>query len=134
MPQQLVMTKTLLSMLKIYHFYRPQTKLHQFVILFTGAACMVAPGGCAWLLPGGGVRGSSGGVCMVAPGGHAWLLWGGVRGFIQECVWFYLGGMCGFIQGGMHGFIQGGMHGFIQGAYVVLFGGCAWFFQFFRIQ
>ena len=29
-------------------------------------ACMVAPGGCAWLLPGG--------VCMVAPGGHAWLL------------------------------------------------------------
>ena len=32
-------------------------------------ACMVAPGGCAWLL---------GGVCMVAARGHAWLLLGGV--------------------------------------------------------
>ena len=31
-------------------------------------ACMVAPGGHAWLLPGG--------ACVVAPGGHAWLLRG----------------------------------------------------------
>ena len=26
------------------------------------------------------MRGCSGGVCMVAPGGHAWLLPGGMRG------------------------------------------------------
>ena len=49
-------------------------------------ACVVAPGGhawllggCAWLLPGG-MHGCSG-VCVVAPGGHAWLLWGG------GCAW-----------------------------------------------
>ena len=50
--------------------------------------------------------------------------------------WFYWGGMRGFIRGGMHGFIRGGMHGFIrgEGMSVVLFGGEAWFFQFFRIQ
>ena len=69
----------------------------------------------------------TGGACMVAPGGHAWLLWGGMCGFI----W---GGMHGFIQGGMCGFIRGGMCGFIQGVCVVLFGGRAWFFQFFRLQ
>ena len=70
-----------------YH-YRPQTKfakvmfLQVSVILSTGracvvarGACMVAPGGRAWLLRGGGVRGCSQGACMVAPeGGHAWLL------------------------------------------------------------
>ena len=44
---------------------------------------MVAPGGHAWLLPGG-MRGCSGGACMVAPRGHAWLLRGGVHGFFDE--------------------------------------------------
>ena len=98
-------------------FIRPQTRvwgkvifLHQFVILFTGGACVVAPGGmrgcskggCAWLLWG---------ACVVAPGGHAWLLRG--------CAWFYLGGHVWFYSGG---------------ACVVLFRGHAWFFQFFRIQ
>ena len=53
---------------------------------------MVAPGGHAWLLQGGGmcgcsrgacvvalggVHGCSQGACMVAPGGCAWLIWGG---------------------------------------------------------
>ena len=37
-------------------------------------ACVVALGG--W----GDMRGCSGGACVVAPGGHAWLLWGGVCG------------------------------------------------------
>ena len=46
---------------------------------------MVAPGGCAWLLPGG----------VVAPGGCAWLLWGGMHG-------------CS-MGGGMHGCSGGGM-------------------------
>ena len=53
--------------------------LHLFVILFTGGACVVAPGGHVWLLwagvhgcsgggmhgcLGGGVRGCSGGACV----------------------------------------------------------------------
>ena len=89
-------------------------------------ACVVAPGGHAWLLRGGrreghawllqgGVHGCSRGVCMVAPreGGHAWLLQG-------WHAWFYLGGMHGFIwgawfySGGMRGFIWGGMHVFFS--------------------
>ena len=49
--------------------------LHQFVILFTGGACVVAPGG---------VHGCSGGRAWFYLGGHAW---------------FYSGGMCGFIRG-----------------------------------
>ena len=36
-------------------------------------------------------------------------------------VWFYLGGV--------HGFIRGRVHGFIRGECVVLFGGHAWFFR-----
>ena len=35
----------------------------------SGGACVVALGGCAWLLWGQ--------TCVVAPGGHAWLLLGG---------------------------------------------------------
>ena len=35
-----------------------------------GGACMVALGGHAWLLQGGGMRGCSGGACVVALGGH----------------------------------------------------------------
>ena len=53
------------------------------------------------------------GVCLSTLGG-------GMHGFIWGGVWFYLGGM--------HGFIQGGMHGFIWGACMVLFGGHAWFY------
>ena len=106
----------------------------------------------------GGMRGCSGwGACVVAPGGHAWLLWGGhawllgghawlLKGVIRgcsggacvvalggvhgcsggACVVLFGGGAC-FYSGGIRGFIQGGMRGFIQG-------GHAWFFQFFRIQ
>ena len=110
--------------------------LHQFVILFTGEACVVAWGGgvCGCLgghvgllwgacmvAPRGGMCNVAqgehawllqGGACMVAPGGHAWLLPGGH-------VWFYSGGMCGFIWG-VCMFYSGGMHGFI--------GGHAWFY------
>ena len=42
-------------------------------------ACVVAPGGACVDALGGGMCGCSwgaGGACMVAPGGHAWLLWG----------------------------------------------------------
>ena len=64
--------------------------------------------------------------------GHAWFYLGGVHGFIWGA-WFYSGGVHGFIWGGVCGFIWGrSMHGFIWGACVVLFGGCAWFFSFFR--
>ena len=62
----------------------------------SGAACMVAPGGHAWLLPGGhawlpqgGMHGCSGGGCLgvlawgvqVAPGGVSCMVapWGGVH-------------------------------------------------------
>ena len=58
------------------------------------------------------------GVCVVAPGvvlfrGACVVLFGGH-------VWFYLGGMRGFIRG---------VHSFIQGACMVLFGGHAWLIQ-----
>ena len=100
------------------YFYRPQTKfakvmfLQVSVILSTGGACVVGPGGRVWLLRG--VRGCSGGGCawllwgayVVAPGGHAaWLLRGSMRG----CS----GGACVVAPGG-------GMRG--------CSGGRAWFF------
>ena len=84
------------SMPRVSYFYRPQTKfakvmfLHVSVILSTGGACMVAPGGgvcgCSAGVRGcsggmhccsGGVHGCSrGGMCGCS-GGHAWLLPGG---------------------------------------------------------
>ena len=84
--------------------------LHQFVILFTGGACVVAPGGPAWLL-GGACVVAPGGACVVALGGMHGCSGGvcgcsrGVRGFIRGR---------GFIQRGMHGFIWGGVHGFFS--------------------
>ena len=86
-------------------------------VLF-GGACVVAPGGACMVALGGGMCGCSGGmhgfiwgVCMV--------LFGGVCGFIQ--------GACVVLFGGDVWFYLGGMRGFIQGVH-------AWFFQFFRIQ
>ena len=90
-----------------FNYYRPQTKfakvmfLQVSVILSTGGACVVAPGGC-----------------MVAPagGGHAWLLQGGMRG----CS----GG------GGMHGCSRGvGGAWLLQGACMVAPGGVCGFFR-----
>ena len=92
--------------------------LHQFVILFTGGACMVAwgacmvaPGGHAWLLRGG-MRGCSGGGMRGCSGGPAWLLKGGMHGCSRGggCS----GGACVVARGGMHGFIWGGMRGFFS--------------------
>ena len=85
--------------------------LHQFVILFTGGACMVAPGGACVVAPGGCVV-LFGRACVVLFGGACMVLFG-------RRAWFYLGGHAWFYLGGMHGFIRGGH---------------AWFFQFFRIQ
>ena len=65
----------------------------------SGGACMVALGGCAWLLRGRGhARLLPGVACVVALGGCAWLLWGG-------------------------------MHGCSRGACMVAPGGGAWFFR-----
>ena len=65
---------------------------------------MVAPGGACGC-SGGGVRGCSRGACMVAPGGHAWLLpRGGMCGCSQ-------GGHAWLLRGGMHSCYQGGMRG-----------------------
>ena len=84
-----------------------------------GGACLVAPGGHAWLL-GGGMCGCSRGACMVAlgegacvvaPGEHAWLLWGGHA-------WLLPGEACVVALGGMRG---------CSGrACVVALGGHAW--------
>ena len=92
--------------------------LHMSVILSTGGACVVAPGGHAWLLPGG---------CVVAPRGgmRAWgaacVAKGGVHG-IGGCAWRRgcVGGMHG--KGGVHG--EGG-HVWQRGACMVK-GGHAW--------
>ena len=49
-----------------------------------GVACMVAQGGCAWLLEG----------CMVAPGGHAWLLREACMVVPGGHAWLLLGRVC----------------------------------------
>ena len=85
-----------------------------------------------------------GGVCVVLFGGvHGFIQGGGTCGFIQEACMVLFGGlgMHGFILGAcvvLFGvcvwFYLGGMHGFIWGAVWFYLGGHAWFFQFFRIQ
>ena len=74
--------------------------LHQFVILFTGR-------GHAWLLRG---------VCVVAQGGMLGCS-GGVHGFMGG-VWFY-SRVCVVFLGGHVWFYLGGMYGFIRGTCVV---------------
>ena len=75
--------------LVLLNIYRPQTKFAKVMFLQVSVcphgegAYVVAPGGCAWLLPGGGR--------VVAPGWPAWLLWG-------ACV----------VVGGMHAWLPGG--------------------------
>ena len=71
--------------------------LYLFVILFTGGACVVTLGGCAWLLP---------------EGGHAWLLWGmgGMHGCSWGGAWLLPGGgghVCMVALGVMHGCSRG---------------------------
>ena len=111
--------------------------LHLSVILLTGGACVVAPGGPAWLLRGG-MRGCSGGACVVAlrgvrgcsggmhgcSRGGVWLLrgmcgcsQGGCAWLLGGHAWLLLGGVCGCLgvcvvaRGGIHGCSGGGMHG-----------------------
>ena len=67
------------------------------------------------------------GVCLSKPGGggRVWFYLGGMHGFIGGHAWFYLGGgMRGFIRGACMVLFGGvGMRGFIRGACIVLFGG-----------
>ena len=151
--------------------YRPQTEvwgkvifLHQFVILSTGGARVVAWGvrgcsggrGCAWLLGGGACMVALEGCawllrgCIVAPGvcawllgGHVWLLLGGVHGCSRgACMVAPAGWACMVAPGGHAWLLWGGMYGclgghvwFYLGEHVWFYsGGHAWFFQFFRIQ
>ena len=59
---------------------------------------------------------------MVLFGGRVWFYSGGMHGFIQgACMvlfgghaWFYSGGHAWFYLGGMRGFIQGGVRGFFS--------------------
>ena len=50
----------------------------------SGGACVVALGGCAWLLQGGHA--------WLLQGGCAWLLWWGMRGCSGGHAWLLLGG------------------------------------------
>ena len=84
-----------------------------------GGACVVALGGCVWLLWGACMV-APGGACMVALGGHVWLLWGGH-------VWLLQGGHAWLLPGGMHGCSRG--HGCSQGVCMVALGGRVWFFR-----
>ena len=60
-----------------------------------------------------------GGACVVLFGGCVWFYSGGVHGFIRgACIILFGGGMHGFIWGGVCGCSRGGVHG--------CFGGCAW--------
>ena len=79
------------------------------VCLSTGGACMVAPGGHAWLLRGG--------MCGCSQGGHAWLL---------------PGGRAWLLGGGMHGCSGGSMRGCSQGGCMVAPRGCAWLLRGMR--
>ena len=69
------------------------------VWLLLGGACVVAPGGCAWLLWGacmvalGGMRGCSQGACVVVTRRVCVVGWG-------ACMVAPGGGMCGCSQGG----------------------------------
>ena len=72
--------------------------LHQFVILLTGGACVVAPGGDLCGIIRGGMCGFIWGACMVLFGGHAWFYSGGA--------WFYLGACMVLFGGGMRGFFS----------------------------
>ena len=64
-------------------------------------------------------------------GGHVWFYSGGMHGFIwgRGACMVLFGGCAWFYSGGMHGFIWGGMCGFMWGACMVLFGGHLWFYS-----
>ena len=62
--------------------------------------CSLGGWGHAWLLQGG-VHGCSWGACMVAPGGHAWLLPGGHAWLLQGGGVWLLRGVCMVAPGGL---------------------------------
>ena len=84
-------------------FYRPQTKFAKVMFLQVS----VCP---------------HGGACMVAPGGCVWLLWGGMHGCSRGHVWLLWGGMHCCSPGG-HAWFLGSMHGCSWGACMVAPGG-----------
>ena len=74
--------------------------------------CMVAPGGCAWLLSCAWLL-RGGGRCVVAPrGGMCGCSQGGMHGCSGGCMVAPGGGMRGCSQGGMCGCSGEGVHGF----------------------
>ena len=99
------------------------------VILSTGGACVVAPGGGhVWLF--WGVCGCSWGGMHGCSGGHAWLLLGGMHGCSRGHVWLLWGGHVWLLQGvcvwliwGVCIVAVGGMHGCSGGACMVALGG-----------
>ena len=78
--------------------------LHQFVILLTGGACVVAPGGDVHGIIRGGMSGFIWGACMVLFGGPCMVLFRGCMVLFGGHAWFYSGGHAWFFQGGVHGF------------------------------
>ena len=106
--------------------------------IFTPVCHSVHRGGHACLLGGERVW-LLGGACVVAPGGHAWLLWGGVHGYSGACMHGCSRGACVVAREGACMVAWGGVRGFIWGACVVLFkggmhglfGGACMVFQFF---
>ena len=95
--------RTLIHVRSFAH-YRPQRSWGKVVfsqasvILLTGGACVVAPGGgmhgffrggtvCVVFTGGGSVHGfCQGGVHGFFLGGHAWFFWGGVRRIRRDMV------------------------------------------------
>ena len=118
---QLHLVYCLTTKISILSFLPPATKLGQGNIFRSVCQQFCPWGGPAWLHQGG-MHGFIRGACVVLFGGSYVVLFGG--------------GMRGFIWGGHMCFYSGGMHDFIWGGacMVLLSGGRAWFFQFFRIQ
>ena len=100
--------------------------LHQFVILFTGGACVVLFwGACVVLFRGGG------GMHGFIWGGHAWFYSGGACMvlFRQGACVVLFRGVCMVLFGGHAWLYSGGAWYYLGGAYVVLFGRGVWFYS-----
>ena len=109
-------------------YYRPQTSLRRLYFYRCLSFCPQGRGmgGCsggACMVAQGGVHGCSGGTCVVALGGHVWFYLGGMRGFIWgACMVLFGGWACVVLFGGHAWFYLGGHAWFYSG-------GHAWFYS-----